>query len=151
MPAKTPDSLRPYDDGRLKLTLDSKPYTLRRATIGEQWEFDEQYALVIQAENEDVAWALETLGDLEEDPGVPLSAAQVLGKVRSQDPVETAKRKKVRQEILLGWWMSVFTKLGPADLPELAMEDLPPFLLDFKNVGLAQEAWARNPQAPGDE
>lgn len=144
-----PDSLVPYPDGRLKLTLDGKPYTLRRPTIGEQWTFDDAYAAVIEREREDADWAKEKLESAAVGE-VPDSLSALLAMVRSIEPQEAAKRRRSRQEALLGWWLEVFAKLC-SNLPDVAMEDLPPFLTDFANVGLAQEAWARNPQAPGDD
>ena len=141
MAAKAADfALTAYPDGRLKLTLQGKHFTLRKPTIGEQWGFDEKYAEVIAAEQEDTEWALEALGDTD-----ATEASAILAAVRASEPVEAAKRKRRRQEILLGWWLEVFDVLG-TDIPEMPIEDLPPFLLDFTNVGLAQEAWARNPQ-----
>lgn len=144
-----PDSLVPYPDGRLKLTLDGKPYTLRRPTIGEQWGFDDAYATVIEREREDADWAKEKLESAAVGE-VPDSLSVLLAMVRSIEPQEAAKRRRARQEALLGWWLGVFATLC-SNLPDIPMEDLPPFLTDFANVGLAQEAWARNPQAPGDD
>lgn len=139
-------ALTPYPDGRLKLTLDGKHFTLRKPTIGEQWRFDEKYAAVMVAEKEDADWAIEKIGgDIE-----TMDVAALLARARNVDPEEATKRKRRRQEVLLGWWLEVFDVLG-TNIPEIPIEDLPPFLLDYTNVGLAQEAWARNPQAPGDE
>lgn len=149
-----PDSLVPYPDGRLKLTLDGKPYTLRRPTIGEQWAFDESYVDVVEREREDADWAREQLeaagvNDISVDDGES-PIGKLLGLARSIDPREANKRKRAREEALVGWWQEVFAKLC-SNLPDIPMDDLPPFLRNYATVGLAQEAWARNPQAPGDD
>lgn len=146
------DSLIPYPDGRLKLTLDGKPYTLRRPTIGEQWEFDEAYALLMAAEIEDREWAKDILVDSGHnfDEANPLTVGMALVLVKSIVPVDAQKRQQARQALLVEWWLNVFEKLG-SNLPALIMEDLPPFLKNYETVTLAQEAWARNPQGPGDE
>lgn len=148
-----PDSLVPYADGRLKLTLDGKPYTLRRPTIGEQWGFDEGLATIRSLEAEDAEWAFQALGDAAGvDPEAldRLEPARLLRAARQITPEESNKRVRRKQEALLGWWLEVFTKLC-SNFPETPMEDLPVFLVDGKTVTLAQEAWARNPQGPGDE
>lgn len=151
-PAPKADSLIPKPDGRLILTLDGVPYTLRRPTIGEQWMFDESYASVIETERADVEWAQGVLGDhADEVNDAAARPGSVLSAVRHFDPQEAMKRKQVRQRALLSWWVEVFEKLC-SNLPgPVVVDDLPPFLTDFANVGLAQEAWARNPQGPGDE
>lgn len=148
-----PDSLIPYADGRLKLTLDGKPHTLRRPTIGEQWTFDEGLAAVRSIEAEDAEWAFNALADaagVDADALDRLEPARLLRAARQITPEESNKRLRRKQEALLGWWLEVFAKLCN-DLPDMPIEDLPVFLVDGKTVVLAQEAWARNPQGPGDE
>lgn len=145
------DSLAIRSDGRVTLTLGGKTLPMRRPTIGEQWKFDDAFVALQQAEQDDAQWATELLGDVINDDESVTSNRAVLAAIRKIKPDEANERLHARQAMLLDWWELVFHTLGPDDFDWPPKEDLPPFLLDFKQVNLIRSGWAENPADPGDD
>jgi len=129
-----PDSFELLPDGKVRLTIVGRQFTLRRPTFGQSRKLRESV----------VEWSAEERRDLQDQADKAKREVPV-------DEEEAAERAFARQERILRWWLEeVIPTLSSESVEGVGIGELPEWLLNRDGVtNPLLEHWRSVPAVPG--